>query len=219
MMKISFCRWYSPKFHRHPPPPHGKKRRKQLMMDSRVQYEATNEQKCSKYIPQNCKNCITHILIIFLFSLKWSWSPVVTSGHFLRYPSRESSIRYIVQQTAPSMVIFENSACEGAALADIQCAGCLALCTKYKHSSHGGCFSLYTCVSILCTKNKHSSHSGCFSLYNCVCIKNRLWLHCTHLHCAAMLSYLWYTATQHMSNKTKFSKELSRAIRNYSNYV
>ena len=148
MMKISFCRWYSPKFHRHPPPPHGKKRRKQLMMDSRVQYEATNEQKCSKYIPQNSKNCIAHILIIFLFSLKWSWSPVVTSGHFLRYPSRESSIRYIVQQTAPSMVIFENSACEGAALADIQCAGCLALCTKYKHSSHGGCFSLYNCVSL-----------------------------------------------------------------------
>ena len=34
-------------------------------MEFRVQYEVTNEQKCSKYIPQNCRNCITHILILF----------------------------------------------------------------------------------------------------------------------------------------------------------
>ena len=85
LMKIFFRRLYSPKLHPLPPPPHRNKRRKTNTAEFRAQYEVTNEQRCSKYIPQSCKNCITHNLIPFNFSLKLSPSlwPGITSGHFL----------------------------------------------------------------------------------------------------------------------------------------
>ena len=68
-----------------PPPPHSSKRRRGRKVEFRVNYKVINEQKCSKYNPQNNRNCILHILNAFHFSFTWPsslWRIFISGGHF-----------------------------------------------------------------------------------------------------------------------------------------